>query len=674
MKKVTLKWLHLTNFKGIRSLTVGFGPEQTTIAGDNATGKTTIFDAFTWCLFGKDAHGKTDFELKTKQNGVVIPKIEHEVTAILEVNGEEVSLTRTLNEDWVKPRGKAEPELKGNTTHYLVNGVEIKAKDYADRIAGIIDEQLFKLITNPAYFPSLHWEKQREILLTIAGGVTYEEVAKDRADFLAILSQLGGKDLMEFKQGISYRKKKIKEELDKSPIEINAIDSVTPVAPDYEALEAEKTRITNELEQVDGEITNVAETARKHYEKVQEKHSKVNELKSKQQDLLFKAKQAAQKEVFEKNEARNTAKNELEALMREAKSYETNSHYEIATFERDIKEVEGFLEKLHAKRASKLREWEERNADEYKVSNEGLICPIYKTLCSDASVLKMDYSAKAQAKANFEATKDSDLTRITNEGKAINEEIKEATQRLETLKAELSERIQARSEKTVEYNKKIEATNEKIAANPEVEVNTNIEPSSLPAWADLESQIEEITATIEELPERDTSELTAKKKALTAELDEVKRQLEVKAVIEKNNKRKDEILKREKELAQQMADLEKEEFAIDELNKARIDEVERRVNSKFQNVRFQMYEKQLNGGEKEVCNILIGGVKYGYGANRAAEINAGLDIINTLSLYHGVTAPVFIDNAESVNTLFPVASQLIKLVVTTEKELTVKPF
>ena len=132
--------------------------------------------------------------------------------------------------------------------------------------------------------------------------------------------------------------------------------------------------------------------------------------------------------------------------------------------------------------------------------------------------------------------------------------------------------------------------------------------------------------------------LQPKKKAITVELDEVKRQLEVKAVIEKNNKRKDEILKREKELAQQMADLEKEEFAIDELNKARIDEVERRVNSKFQNVRFRMFETQINGGETPTCIAQVNGVKYS-DLNNAAQINAGLDIVNTLSLFHGVTGP-----------------------------------
>ena len=136
-----------------------------------------------------------------------------------------------------------------------------------------------------------------------------------------------------------------------------------------------------------------------------------------------------------------------------------------------------------------------------------------------------------------------------------------------------------------------------IAANPEVTVSTDIIPEDLPEWKEIEARIAEISATISDIPAADTTELTAKKRELTALLDEVKQKLNIRATIEKNAAKKAEILAREKELAQQQADLEKQEFTIDELNKARMDEVERRVNSKFQTVRFRMFEAQLNGGE-----------------------------------------------------------------------------
>lgn len=674
-KKVILKELTLKNFKGIKDLAVKFG-EVTTIAGANATGKSTVFDAFTWVLFGKDSNGRTDsgkgaFTVKTVgPDGNPILKLEHSVTAVLEVNGVEVSLTRTLSEDWVKPRGKAEVELKGNTTHYFCDGVEIKAGAFQEKVAAITEEQLFKLITNPAYFPSLDWKTQREILLSISGGVTYEEVAAGRADFSAILSQLSGKDLADFKQEIAYRKKKVKDELEKCPIEINAIDSVTPEAPDYEALEAEKVRLSAELDGVEANITNVAEAARKHYESVQGKRKEINELRGQQQDIIFRARQAAQKEGYEKNAKRNEIKTNYEITKREAENYNTASENGLSDIRYNIQTLTSEIANLSAKVEAKRNEWNTRNAEEYKVGADGLICPIYETLCSDASVLRMDAIAKEKVRAKFEDSKAADLRRITEEGRALNDRIADKKARLQELEAQLSERMEAIAAKKAEYAKKLQDLEAEIAANPEVTVSTDIIPEDLPEWKEIEARIAEISNTISEIPAADTSELTAKKRELTALLDGVKEKLGIRTIIEKNTAKKAEIAAREKELAQQQADLEKQEFTIDELNKARMDEVERRVNDKFQNVRFRMFEPQLNGGETPTCIAMVDGVKYA-DLNTAGKINAGLDIINTLCLFHGISAPVFIDNAESVNQLFPVASQLIKLVVTTDKQLTI---
>lgn len=674
-KKVTLKELTLKNFKGIRDLAVRFG-EVTTIAGANATGKSTVFDAFTWVLFGKDSNDRTDsgkgaFTVKTVgPDGNPILKLEHSVTAVLDVNGEEMALTRTLTEDWVKPRGKAEVELKGNTTHYFCNGVEIKAGAFQEKVKAITEEQLFKLITNPSYFPSLDWKTQREILLRIAGGVTYEEVAAGRSDFMAILSQLSGKDLAEFKQEIAYRKSRIKEGLEKCPIEINAIDSVTPEAPDYDALEAEKVRLSAELEEVEGAITDVAETARKHYEGVQSKRKEINDLRNRQQDVIFKVKQAAQKEGYEKNAKRNAVKTNYEITKREAANYNTASGNSLSDIRHNIQALTDEISDLSKKVEAKRNDWNKRNAEEYKAGADGLICPIYETLCSDASVLRMDATAKEKARAKFEESKARDLSRITEEGKTLNLRIAEKEDQLRRLEKQLSELTEAIAAKKSDYEKKLQTLEAEIAANPEVTVSTDINPEDLPEWKEIEGRIAEISATISELPATDTSELTTKKREITALLDEVKQKLSIRATIEKNTAKKAEILAREKDLAQQQADLERQEFTIDELNKARMDEVERRVNSKFQNVRFRMFEPQLNGGETPTCIAMVGGVKYA-DLNTAGKINAGLDIINTLCLYHGVTAPVFIDNAESVNQLFPVASQLVKLVVTTDRELTI---
>ena len=72
---IRLKSLTLLNFKGVRNQHIEFDATETTLLGENGTGKTTVFDAFWWLFFGKDSTGRKDFEIKTlDSNNKVIPK------------------------------------------------------------------------------------------------------------------------------------------------------------------------------------------------------------------------------------------------------------------------------------------------------------------------------------------------------------------------------------------------------------------------------------------------------------------------------------------------------------------------------------------------------------------------------------------------------------------------
>lgn len=90
MRTIKLKSLSLINFKGVRSLNIGFSDAETLVAGDNGTGKTTVFDSFLWLLFGKDSTGRSDsnFNIKTLDaDGKPILHLEHSVTGVLSVDG-----------------------------------------------------------------------------------------------------------------------------------------------------------------------------------------------------------------------------------------------------------------------------------------------------------------------------------------------------------------------------------------------------------------------------------------------------------------------------------------------------------------------------------------------------------------------------------------------------------
>lgn len=205
MKLITLT---LENFKGIQSFSLDAEGQNADVYGSNGCGKSTLFDAFTWLLFGKNSHDEKDFGIKTlDEKGEVIPRIDHQVTAVIEHDGRQIELTRTYKEKWRKQRGAAEAVMVGNTTEYAYGPVgaatPISAGEYAKVINDLIDEKIFKLITDPLYFNErLSWQERRQLLMQLCGDVTDEEIVKDNADLEEVLNLAAGRDLETTKKGV----------------------------------------------------------------------------------------------------------------------------------------------------------------------------------------------------------------------------------------------------------------------------------------------------------------------------------------------------------------------------------------------------------------------------------------------------------------------------------------
>jgi hypothetical protein len=666
-KKVTIKQMTLVNFKGIKSLTVDFG-QVTEIRGANATGKSTIADAFNWVLFGKDTAGNSDskFGIKTVDaSGKIIEKIDHEVMAILDVNGEAIEIRRVLSENWVTARGKAEPELKGNSTAYFYNGVPLKESEYKAKIGAIIDEDLFRMLTNPLHFPRLDWQVQREMLLRIAGGITLEEIAKDREEFSALISQLSGKSLQEYKAEISARKKKIKEALDLIPARIDEVRRATPESPDYAMLNRKKMELEGNITDIDKAIQSAAEATRQEYEAQNKLQVEINTQKGIQQEVLFKAQQEAVKIAYEKNAVRNDAEAKHKTLQKEFNSFTAAATKDIeasqSSYQKNLLQTGEYKCKVQALRS----QWEAENEKEYSNSDN---CPTCGQLLPE--------DRRTQKRKLFEEAKEKELKRIADEGTELNNKIKTLEKDNEQIKKYIEEEQGKLEKRQFEINAEIQNLEKILNDNPLIPTDPAINLGDLPEWSTAKSRIKELSEALNNRQAATNSngntELIAKKRELQAQQDDIKKQLALKNIIESNDKRKSELLKEEKELAQQKADLEKQEFTADALVKKQMNEVECRVNMKFSLVKFKMFSQQLNGGEKPDCILVSAetGAKF-MDTNNADKINIGMDIINTLCEFNGVCAPIFVDNAEGINRLLPVNSQLVKLIVTHDKELNI---
>ena len=650
MKKVTLKSLTFVNFKGEKERTTNFNADVTTISGGNGLGKSRHFDAFIWLLFGKDTLDRKDYEVRTRIDGKVLHEVECSVSGVIVVDGEEITLKRAFVEDWVKPRGQVERVFKGNHTECWWNETPVKVGEYTKRIEEIIDSSVFKMITNPAFFVNMDWKLQREQLFQLAGTITDAEIASQKPEFALLLDKISGKSLADFKTEMEAKKKRLKGELDQIQPRIDQTHKMMPENEDFHAIEIEIERADHEIADIDKALSDVTAAIRKQYDNEQAKQNKVNALKSECQQIIFTAKSNAQNAAFEANAKHRELESEIKEKKHEldlANKYISGKEDEIARINRDI-------EKLKAEQDKKRNEWHKENGKQY---DGGTICPH----CGQ----NLPESMISQAREVFNRAKADKCNEITEQGKRLGQRIKENEARIEEIKNEILAK-QSEAFPTV-----IETLEASLAEIPIVDAAAVV-PENIPEWVAKQKEIAEIEATIStDNSGIDTTDLKNQKVEWNAKRDGLKARLANRDTIARCEKEMAQLEENGKMLAQQIADVEREEYTIEQFTKTKIDECEKRINAMFKFVSFRLYDYTVDGNAVETCIPLVNGVPYG-SANTAGQVNAGLDIINTLCRHYGICAPIFFDGRESVNEIIPTESQIINLVVTKDNKLTIQ--
>lgn len=650
MKRIVLKQLSFVNFKGLRDLSIKFNEEITSIYADNGLGKTSIFDGFTWVLFGKDSKDRKSFGIKTyDENGNFIPRIPHEVTATLLVNGEEVSLCRRYNEKWTKKRGAAEEVFDGHEEERLYNGVPCSLKEYNEKIAALCSEEVFKFITNPLYFTRQKPDVQRAMLIRMAGGVSDLEIAKGNSNFESLLDKLTGKNLEEYKREIQAKKRRIKNELDMIPSRIDERKRDMPVAENWDALEIEIANKTAELSAIEGRLTDISKQAEAYNQERTGIVNRLGEVRAEKSELRFKLKE----ELLSEYRKRQSARNELIGQVQREERAVYSLKIEVEDFDRELKSLADTRNKL-------LEEWKSINDEQIHFNEEEFICPTCKRRF-DVDEIE---NRQQELSDTFSRNKAQRLEQNKRKGlqvKASREAIEKAKLQAEVNIASKQAWIDEQKESELYRNELVEPETESVIAADRRYINLCNEET------DLNNQLDNTHPD----NEADKLELTGCKQEISREIDRLKTTLAKKDIIERNNARIAELEALMRGQSEELAALEGIEFTITTFTKARIEAVERKINGMFQMVKFKMYEQQINGGEIETCEATVSGVPFS-DLNDAGRINAGLDIVNAICQYEGIYAPIFCDNSESVNNLLPTQSQKIRLVVSRDKEFVIE--
>lgn len=636
---IELRKIRLLNFKGIRDLELSFTGERTDIFGRNGSGKTTIFDAFSWTLFGKDSQGRSAFDVKTyDENGKFIERIPHEVTVELLIDGDKTTLRRCLVEKWAKRPGSLEEYLKGNETEYYYNDVPMKEFEYRKRIDEICSEQLFRLITNPFFFTSQKSDAQRKMLFSLVGGITDEDVLAVNPDLSGIVDMLTGKSIEDLKKEVANKKRVIKERVESIPARIDEQKRVISTATeDWVALEQEYNSKKAEFTKAKEELTSVkarnTEQGNAHNELLRKKMV----LKTQKYDAEQKAKELLLSDYN---------KRFADYLNRNCDM--KNMRSEIAISERNLAEYRASLDSLRAKRVKLLDQYYEAQKMEFKFNEDTCICPTCKRKLEEEDI----ESVKAAALLEFNQNKERIIAENKSKGLIVKNDLMQ-------LSASISD-----------SEEKLLALKEKLASMTELEapVKPTITEDDLlknEEYASVCVQLDEIEKQISEFKFDDDSaseSLSAKVSKLYEESLSLGTKLKGKQQIEDANVRIAELESQYTTAQQELCDMEKVEYDILQFSKAKVSMIEDQINGMFKLVKFKLFDTLINGNEVECCEATVDGVPYN-SRSASEKINIGLDIINAICKKNDVYAPIFIDNKETISHIIPVDSQLITLSV-----------
>lgn len=650
---LVIERLDISNFKGIRDLSVSFG-DVTHIHGANATGKTSIQDAFTWLLFNKDAEGNApgsdNFREKPlDEQGNEVHNLDTTVTASFKLDGKPFILRRTQRESWVTKRGNAEAAYQGNVSTYWINDVETKSGDFKARVSGIASDEVFRLITSLGAFNAIEWKKRRSLLVSMSGADVDARLLATE-EYAPVLEEVTQRSISveDLRKVLSDQRKAANAELQLIPARIDEAHGLRPQITEQERKDAEylandtQADITK-IDAMIAELQNGGDGADTRRQIVETEATLIRLRRDIDSDHQTTAAQLIR------------ADNDAHLRLMQAQTENSNAA-------RALEKAKTELERATTILTSCRSEYKAISEQGFVVEGIEKVCPA----CGQSIPEEAYEAAVAKAKAAYDAKKKNELAAITKRGNAAKEDCdtwKKRVEEAETYVKQAADLLESAQQAQ-------QAAKEALASAP-----PSPDYTKDPRIAELQTTLETLRASAKDAPEEKIGRLKERQEELRGILSRAQATLAKAAMVTEIDDRIAALEAKQREYGEKVSDIEIKMTLVEKFVADRCKALEETINDMFPTVRWKLFDRQINGGLVDVCNCMIacetGLVAYA-GANTAAKVNADIEIASVLSKHYGVTAPLFLDKAESVNYISSPAGQLITLSVSTDKTLTVE--
>lgn len=690
--EIRITALRLRNFKGVRMAEYYFGGRNARLEGPNGSGKSTVFDAFTWLLFGKDHRDQTTstFELKTidPSTGKPYPREDHWVEGVLKVDGKDHVLRRAWIENWVKPAGEIEDVMKGHTSAFYVDGVDVGTKAAYDAVvSGWLREDSFKLLTNPHYFIDdafTAWKDRRKALLDLVKDAPEREAV--RKEFADVVEKLSGRSIEDYRKRLALEKAANKRDLAQVLSRIEGMREALPEEADTNGIrvrieqlrskrDAALASLKAEAEAIDQKIASAdeADAARKA------ENTAIWAEITRTQLEMDRYLSDAKKDALAQNNARNEAIFQAQKKVNDIVLSCTFFKGEEKRLRAELTEAETRRGKLAADLAALGEQYKAEKARAFDFTAETR-CPY----CGQEMPAATVEQAAAKARDAFLKKQKEVVDGIIATAKSVKNNIGEEDKTIAALRDKIIEENGKYDRADIEASK-WKGERDRLVQQPEADLSA-IEAEArgseeFKALAAKERDLRAKALTTSNRPD-DAADLVNKRKEIDERISAVaerfaKEELAAQEALSVGKVRAEQLeLIRQKEnqakaFADALAACEREEARAAEFVKADIDSVETAISGLFHTARWKMFDTTMEGGIIETCEVTSpDGVPY-RSMNDAMKILCGLDCIRVFSKRFGTVAPIFIDNAEGIlRDRFDTEAQVIRLVVKDTQELT----
>lgn len=639
--KMRLISLKLENFKCHDHLEIPFDGRSASIYGRNAAGKSSIYDGLTWLLFGKDSHGRKDFDLKplTSDGTVKDHGATTSVVGVFQVDGVERTLKRTYYEVWSTKRGSAVAAFDGHSSGYFVDDVPCKKSEFARRVGELVDESVFRLLTSIHYFAAdLPWQERRAILFDVAGVATDEEILAGTEQFAPLSAAMQGLTLDDYRKKLMARRKELNgvrtdiparlDECKKTVADLSAID--------FAALECQKgetqgrrTAVQQALEQIERDG---GRTALQH--ELAGVRNALGQLEN--ENAAYRLRQEM---------ARGPDETALLRQQHNALSLQEDR------CQRDLAYVKERQTALEGEVSACRARWDAIHGEGF----QGGVCPT----CGQA----LPQERLDASKAAFERDKEKRKGEVVAAANRAKSTLKTTQDTIAQLEQESAENLRQMEE--------LRCRLQQLEKGPTADI-TDMESYAFQRGV-LEAQAAELQEKLDGLDKQSAArwgELQAALADTDRELNRLSGELAKRTALDYAQKRMEELRAQAAAASNEVNRLDKLLYLCEEFLRYKARHIEESVNRQFSMVQFRLFREQVNGGLEDCCDVTVDGIPYATGLNSGAKINAGIDIIDTLSRHYNAHVPLFVDNAESVTHLAQADTQMIRLVVSeTDNEL-----